>query len=179
MNKLAAKNGSSARAKAIAGKLPVGRPRTKLEDIDPNWESIMRQTAQRGEGVTSIMVQLGIGHQALSTLCEDYPIFTNTLEECVLLCKDWWEKQGNRMVTGGDGNASVYKMHMVNRFGWTSEKQQLGSDPANPLLMNTNTTLTIKPLELSKDDLIAELRKRGLPTAIFDTERPTKAKAKK
>lgn len=162
---MAAKNGSSARAKATARALgkanPVGRPRTTVEDLPPNWKEIMMAEAQEGGGPTAYMVKLGIGHTAYDTLVEDSEEFRNTLEACILLCRYWWESQGRNMARGADGNATVWGLNMTNRFNWRSGRNEVVGDKTAPLQHE------VKNQNLTKDELIAELQARGLPTSIF------------
>lgn len=162
---MAAKTGKSARAKTRARALgeanALGRPRTKLEDLDPKWKEILMAEAQEGGGPTAYMVKLGIGHTAYDTLLEDYEDFRNTIEACILLQKYWWENQGKRMVTGGDGNATVYVLNMTNRFNWRSGRNEVVGDKNAPLQHE------VKNQNLTKAELIAELEARGLPTSIF------------
>lgn len=162
---MAAKNGTSARAKAskraIGAANPVGRPRTTIEDLPADWEEVMKAEAQEGGGPTAYMVKLGIGHTAFNTLLEDSELFRNTYEVCLLLSKYWWENQGRRMVTGGDGSAPVYALNMTNRFNWRSGRNEVVGDPTAPVQHN------VKKQNLTKEELQAELQSRGLPTSIF------------
>lgn len=162
---MAAKTGKSARAKARASALgeknPVGRPRTRVEDLDPEWKTIILTEAQEGGGPTAYMVKLGIGSTAYDTLINDSEDFRNTIEAAILLCKYWWENQGRRMVGGGDGNATVYTLNMTNRFNWRSGRNEIVGDASAPLQHE------VKNKALTRDELIAELESRGLPTTIF------------
>lgn len=162
---MAAKTGKSARAKAtkraMGEESVLGRPRTKIEDLKPEWQDIMMAEAQEGGGPTSYMVKLGIGHTAFNTLLEDSEIFRNTYEACLLLSKYWWENQGIRMVKGGDGSAPVYALNMTNRFNWRSGRNEVVGDPTAPMQHN------VSKQHLSKEELMAELEARGLPTSIF------------
>lgn len=162
---MAAKNGSSARAKARKAALgeanPVGRPRTRIEDLDPNWKDIMMAEAQDGGGPTAYMVKLGIGHSALQTLLTDSEEFRSTFEACILLQQYWWETQGRKMAAGADGNATVWSLNMTNRFNWRSGRNEVVGDKTAPLQVD------VKKQNLTKDELLAELQSRGLPTSIF------------
>ena len=159
------KTGKSERAKAKARALgkanPVGRPRTTVEDLDPNWKEIMMAEAQDGGGPTAYMVKLGIGHSALQTLLTDSEDFRTTYEACILLQQYWWETQGRKMAAGADGNATVWSLNMTNRFNWRSGRNEVVGDKTAPLQME------VKKQHLSKEELMAELQARGLPTSIF------------
>lgn len=162
---MAAKNGKSERAKAKARALgqanPVGRPRTTIEDLAPDWKEIMMAEAQDGGGPTAYMVKLGIGHSALQTLLTDSEEFRSTFEACILLQQYWWETQGRKMAAGADGNATVWSLNMTNRFNWRSGRNEVVGDKTAPLQME------VKKQHLSKEELMAELQARGLPTSIF------------
>ena len=162
---MAAKNGSSARAKSRKAALgeanPVGRPRTKVEDLCADWKDIMMAEAQDGGGPTAYMVKLGIGHSALQTLLTDSEEFRNTFEACILLQQYWWETQGRKMAAGADGNATVWSLNMTNRFNWRSGRNEVVGDKNAPVQVD------VKKQNLTKDELLAELQSRGLPTSIF------------
>jgi hypothetical protein len=162
---MAAKTGKSARAQATKRALgetrPVGRPRTTVEDLPADWQEIMRAEAQDGGGPTAYMVKLGVRHSAFNTLLEDSEIFRNTYEECILLQQYWWETQGRKMAAGADGNATVWSLNMTNRFNWRSGRNEVVGDKTAPVQME------VKNKNLTKEELLAELQARGLPTSIF------------
>jgi hypothetical protein len=143
-------------------KNPVGRPRTKIEDLPENWKQKMLDCAQGGGSTVSIMVTLGIGHTAFETLLQDSEEFRSTVESCRLLAQNWHETVGRNMMVGANGNAVAWKFAMQNQFGWR-DKQQLSGDPEAPI----QQSVTVKKQNLSKEELIAELRARGLPTEFL------------
>lgn len=151
----------SSRANEKDGERSIGRPRTSVNDLDPNWKQIMMDAAQDGDGPTGYMVKLGIGVHALETLLQDSEDFRNTYEACLLLCRYWWETTGKRMANGAQGSAAVWAMNMTNRFTWKSNRNEVVGDPNAPLQHN------VKKQELTKDEIVAELEARGLPTSIF------------
>lgn len=109
---------------------PVGRPRTKLEDIPENWRQIMIEAAQEGGSKVEAMAALGIYKKAWATLVEDYPDeFGATVEECDILCQTWWEAQGRKMTTGSPGSAVVWKFNMQNRFNWREKTDAEHTSP--------------------------------------------------
>lgn len=146
-------------------KNPVGRPRTKIEDLPENWKQTMMDCAQGGGSTVSIMVALGIGHTAFETLLQDSEEFRTTVEACRLLAQNWHETVGRNMMVGANGNAVAWKFAMQNQFGWR-DKQQLSGDPEAPI----QQSVTVKKQNLSKEELIAELQARGLPTSMFEDE---------
>lgn len=151
----------SPRAGEKEGERSVGRPRTTVNDLDPNWKQIMMDAAQDGDGPTGYMVKLGIGVHALETLLEDSEDFRTTYSNCLLLCKYWWETKGKEMTSGKPGSAAVWAMNMTNRFTWKSNRNEMIGDPNAPLQHN------VKKQELTKEELRAELEARGLPVSIF------------
>lgn len=97
---------------------PVGRPRTTLEDLPENWEAIFEEVGRDGGGQVEVWVELGISQSSFSTLMKDHAKFRMAEQKRQYFCEIWWERQGRRMVAGGDGNGSVWKFNMQNRFGW-------------------------------------------------------------
>lgn len=162
------KNGTTARAKVKAemSKNPVGRPRTKVEDLPPDWKDIMRAEAQDGGSAIAMMVKLGIRHAAFDTLLEDSVEFRETYEECLLLQQYWWENQGKRMTSGGQGSAPVWALNMTNRFNWRSGRNEVVGDPTAPL----HQKVEADKRHLTKEELVAELEARGLPTKVFESD---------
>jgi len=144
------------------GAKAIGRPRTKLEDLPENWKQIMMEEARNGGSAVAWKVKLGIGHTAYDTLIEDYEEFRSTVETCKMLSQLWHETVGRNMMVGANGNAVVWKFAMQNQFGWR-DRQQLSGDPEAPI----QQSVTVKNQSLSKEELIAELQARGLPTEFL------------
>ena len=143
-------------------KNPVGRPRTKIEDLPENWKQAMMECAQGGGSTVSIMVVLGIGHTAFETLLKDSEEFRTTVETCRLLAQHWHETVGRNMMVGANGNAVAWKFAMQNQFGWR-DKQQLSGDPESPIQQN----VSVAKRNLAPEELKAELEARGLPTEFL------------
>lgn len=102
---------------------PVGRPRTTVDDLPESWQDIMRDCGQEGGSAVEARCLLGIGTSAWDTLLEDSEEFRATEKERQALCEVWWERQGRRMTSGGDGNATVWIFNMKNRFGWRDKQE--------------------------------------------------------
>lgn len=130
---------------------PVGRPRTKLSELPDNWQTLMTTSAQEGASAVEIACILGIGRSAWETLIEDYEEFRATEQSCRMLCQVWWERQGRRMTTDGQGSAAVWKFNMQNRFAWSEKtetdlKSSDGSmSPKGKTLEDFYTDVSIKP----------------------------------
>lgn len=143
---------------------PVGRPRTTVNDLPADWKELMIDEAQKGGGPTAFMVRLKIGTHALETLLTDDADFRSTYEDCLLLCRYWWETTGRELASGEreKGNATVWSLNMTNRFNWRSTRSEVIGDKDNPLTVEHSNR------ELTKEELLEELKKRNLPTSIFE-----------
>lgn len=133
-------------------KRPVGRPRTTTDDLPENWHELMRDCGQEGGSAVEARCLLGIGESAWETLLTDSEEFRRTEKERQALCEVWWERQGRRMTSGGDGNATVWIFNMKNRFGWR-DKQEIDHS-------STDGSMTPKtPIDASKlsDTALQEL----------------------
>jgi hypothetical protein len=99
-------------------KRPVGRPRTTVDDLPEDWQQIMIDCGQEGGSAVEARCLLGIAQSAWETLLKDSEDFRLTENKRRALCEVWWERQGRKMATGGDGNATVWIFNMKNRFNW-------------------------------------------------------------
>jgi hypothetical protein len=99
-------------------KRPVGRPRTTVDDLPVGWQDAVIACGEEGGSAVEMRCLLGIGESAWRTLLEDDSEFRGTVKKAKALCEVWWERQGRRMATGADGNATVWIFNMKNRFGW-------------------------------------------------------------
>jgi hypothetical protein len=113
----------TAKAKPKPKANPVGRPRTTLADLPEDWKDIITKCGTDGGSATEVRCLLGIGESAWATLLEDYPEFQRAEKERIALCEVWWERQGRRMTTDGQGNATVWIFNMKNRFGWRDKQE--------------------------------------------------------
>lgn len=119
----------------MSEKRSVGRPRTTVNDLPPEWGSMMHEAAQEGASAVEIRCILGIGDSAWETLIEDDPDFHRTVKECKDLCQAWWERQGRKMSSGeSDGNATTWIFNMKNRFGWR-DKTELTGEGGGPMVI--------------------------------------------
>ena len=134
-------------------KNPVGRPRTTTDDLPANWQDVMRECGQEGGSAVEARALLGIGESAWNTLLQDSEDFRRTEKERQALCQVWWERQGRKMTTGENGNATVWIFNMKNRFGWR-DKQEVD---------HTSSDRTMSP-QYAGDAVLAALK------AKHDTE---------
>ena len=142
-------------------KNPVGRPRTKITDLPPNWREIMHDEAQIGGGQVAFLVKLGLNNQTYYTLLEDSIEFQECVEECKSLAQYWFENQGRRMVGGGSGNSNVFALMMNNKFGWNTQKTE------SKVVQEVKADVTTANRDLTKDELLKQLQARGLPTTLL------------
>jgi len=104
-------------------KKKLGRPRTTVDDLPTNWKDIMIECGQEGGSAVEVRCLLGIAQSAWETLLEDSEDFRLTEKKRQALCEVWWERQGRRMTTEGQGNATVWIFNMKNRFGWRDKTE--------------------------------------------------------
>lgn len=137
-------------------KRPVGRPRTTVNDLPPNWKDLMIDCGQEGGSAVEARCLLGIGESAWETLLEDSEEFRGTEKQRQALCEVWWERRGRKMAEGDDGNATVWIFNMKNRFGWR-DKQEI--DHRTPDGIQLQTT------ELTDEEMTERLKQLGLGRA--------------
>lgn len=104
-------------------KRPVGRPRTTVNDLPPDWREIIMDCGQNGQSAVTIRCKLGIGIHGWETLLEDSEDFRETVKSAKALCEHWWEERGREMAMGADGNSTVWIFNMKNRFGWKDKTE--------------------------------------------------------
>lgn len=105
-------------------KRPVGRPRTTTKDLPEDWKELVLDCGQAGGSAVEMRCLLGIERSAWETLLTDSEEFRATVEAAQDLCQVWFEKRGRDMITGAQGNATVWSFNMKNRFNW-SDKQEI------------------------------------------------------
>jgi len=127
----------------------IGRPRTTVDDLPPDWRDIMLQLGQEGGSAVEVRCALGIGISAWETLLADSEDFRETEMQRQHLCESWWHSTGRRMVTGAieKGSAPVWIFNMKNRFGWR-DKQELSGPDGAPLQVSLVSFLDVKPDDL-------------------------------
>jgi hypothetical protein len=117
-------------------KRPVGRPRTTLNDLPPEWQRIVTDAGEEGASAVEIRCLLGIGDSAWDTLLEDYDEFRLTIKKAKSLCEVWWERKGREMTSGAQGNSAVWIFNMKNRFGWRDKPEEEDKESAKPEPVN-------------------------------------------
>ena len=151
----------------------MGQPRKgfkrEFEELDPEWEDIILDTAQKGKSMTWWCIKLGIHPDTFKRFARDNDRFNEVWEMAKLLQLSWWEDQGQRLVETGKGNSATYQLVMCNTFGYRGQNKiinQIGNGRPS-YTGELDDTEEDGEKELSRDELLAELEKRGLPTTMF------------
>jgi len=105
----------------------VGRPRTTMAALTPDWESKLFAAANHGASQVEMQVVLGIGSTAWKTLQEDHKEFHLAVERAKQLSQVWWEKKGRELSEAG--SATTWKFNMQNRFGWSERNETAHTGP--------------------------------------------------
>jgi hypothetical protein len=114
------------------GKNAVGRPLTKLSDLDPNWEATMTTLYQEGASDVEVMVALAIPPaRAMSDdlwygLMEREPDFSRAVKSGHKLAETWWQQQARKGLYMEGFKTTLWIVQMRNRFGFK------GADRSSP-----------------------------------------------
>jgi hypothetical protein len=128
-------------------KKKLGRPRTTVDDLPKNWKDIMIECGQEGGSAVEVRCLLGIAQSAWETLLEDSEDFRLTEKKRQALCEVWWERQGRRMTTEGQGNATVWIFNMKNRFGWRDKTEHDLTSSDGSMKPVDNASAILKAIE--------------------------------
>jgi hypothetical protein len=128
-------------------KKKLGRPRTTVDDLPENWKDIMIECGQEGGSAVEVRCLLGIAQSAWETLLEDSEDFRLTEKKRQALCEVWWERQGRRMTTEGQGNATVWIFNMKNRFGWRDKTEHDLTSSDGSMKPVDNASAILKAIE--------------------------------
>ncbi len=128
-------------------KKKLGRPRTTIDDLPTNWKDIMIECGQEGGSAVEVRCLLGIAQSAWETLLEDSDDFRLTEKKRQALCEVWWERQGRRMTTEGQGNATVWIFNMKNRFGWRDKTEHDLTSSDGSMKPVDNASAILKAIE--------------------------------
>lgn len=109
--------------------MAFGRP----TEYKPDFSASIVELGRKGKSIVSRCANLGISkttyHEWINPESTYFkPDFKEAHDEAELLCQDWWENAGqDHMVEHKDGtklNANVYRLNMMNRFGWGEKREQ-------------------------------------------------------
>lgn len=145
------------------GDIRMTTPYLTVNDLRDDWLECMTSAAKNGKGLTSWLRVLNITRAAFETIMATCPEFAEAVERCYILCAEWWEDRGRDLTCGElkGGSGYVWMANMVNRFGWTSSKNENNST-------NLNATAIVNPKkELTEEEINAELKKRGIPLDLL------------
>lgn len=146
---------------AGAGTYADSSPYLTVEDLPGDWLEVMMNEAKIGRTTVSYMRALGLTKAGLETLLATSPAFREGYERALLYAAEWWEDRGRGMTCGEKGNATVWVTNMVNKWGWNSEKRD------STATLSSSVTVS---KELSEEEALAELKRRGIPVRVLDGE---------
>lgn len=126
-------------------KRPVGRPRTTVNDLPPDWAETLIDCGQSGGSAVEMRCMIGIGESAWGTLLEDSDDFRRTVKRAQALCEVWWERRGREMAAGDDGNATVWIFNMKNRFKWRDKPEEDNESESDKLANALNNIVDKLP----------------------------------
>ena len=136
-------------------------PYLTVEDLPEDWLELMMKEARQGRGTVSYMRVLGVTKAGFETLLSTSPVFASAYEQCLMYCAEWYDNAGRELITGEiKGNGTVWLANMVNKFGWNSEKTQSKT--------NVESQSTVKIAELTEEEALAELKRRGINPKLFE-----------
>ena len=154
-----------------------GRFALTIEDLPKDWEQLIYDLAQKGKGKIAWCIALKISPPTFDKFTRNDKDFGEVYQIAKLLEQSWWEDAGQLMVTTGRGAQAVYNLMMKTKFGWeapTTIKKYTDQGKIESIqngvflsdLMGTNDELEDAPL--NREQLFEELKRRGLPTTMFE-----------
>lgn len=140
----------------------------EFDQLPEDWETLILDAAQEGKGLVKWCILLCIHPDTFRKFVAENEHFKEVYEIARLLEQSWWEEAGQLMVTTGKGAQNVYALIMKQKFGWSGVVATRTYN--NGYLQSISTEIGDLENEeqgLSKDELLEELAKRGLPTTMF------------
>lgn len=145
--------------------MQVGRP-TDYEDTYPE---MLIEHFKSGLSFEAFGGVIGVSKQTLYTWTEKYPEFMDAKQRGLMMSRMVWEKMGidglyNQVFKDSEGatvsksiNAAIWRMNMINRFGWGEKNSVEVSGPeGKPIETISKSDLTDEQLELKIKALISE-----------------------
>jgi hypothetical protein len=142
-------------------KRAVGRPRKTLNDLPNNWKQLMLASAKNGGGRAEWQAFLGVSNNTWDGWMKNSEEFKVAVEEAKILCQVWWENQGRRLVTGANGNGTIWAINMKNRFGWRY-KANTSSDIENPTQTNESAFISAHMTQAEASQIYMDFCSRPL-----------------
>ena len=103
------------------------RPKKTLDDLAKGWKKKMISMSSKGASATELKVAIGgISNDLWDRFIAEEPEFSETVQQCKLLCQAWWEKFGREHLVSERGesvNSTMYTFNMKNRFGWADRTE--------------------------------------------------------
>jgi hypothetical protein len=105
-----------------------GRPRKTLNDLPDGWQIRLREMGQEGMHDIDAIVYLGISKETFYDFLNDFPEFTDTIQEMRNLSHTWWAsipRKGFKEGKSKDLNSNLWNLVMRNKFKdeWNAEKK--------------------------------------------------------
>lgn len=94
----------------------VKRGRGRPTDYDPSMCQEVIDLGRRGKSHAQIAADMGVSRSSLYLWAEQYPQFSDAMDEAYALSQAWWENAGQMGMLMPGFNASVYNKQMANRF---------------------------------------------------------------
>lgn len=110
-------------------KHPGGRPC----EYDPAYAEMLPDLFKEGESVIEVCVVLGIHKDTFYDWCKKYKEFSDAYALGLMYSEAWWQKLGRAGAAGGRVNPPMWRMNMMNRFGWREKIESEISIPDAPV----------------------------------------------
>lgn len=123
-----------------------------------------------GEGCTlaEIAALFGISIKTLEKWAQANPEFMEACELGYTVSRAWWEREGRLNLHNRDFNASLWTLHMINRFGWTRKIE----GKSETMEASEQAASDVRTLELSTD-FRAEMAKLLVQHSLVGQVQPT------
>lgn len=136
--------------------MPAGRPELKLPE---DYKERMMELGKKGKGPTHMAKACGMVRSTFYEYLKKDQEFSDAFEAAMEESRIWWEDVGQEGIfMGGKDNpfqASLYGLHMANRFKWSTGKTESKSE------VNAKVETKIDGSKLSDEQLrqLAELQR--------------------
>lgn len=94
--------------------------RRKDQKYDANYHpALLLKLMSEGASYTEVASMMGVWRETLYHWRDRHEEFKEAMELGAQLAESWWEYQGRRNIGNKNFNATLFMMHMQNRFGWS------------------------------------------------------------
>jgi hypothetical protein len=97
----------------------IGRPKKTLNDLPQGWQTICLEMGREGYFDVDVRVRLGISKHIFYEFMEEYPEFTETINEFRDLSHTFWNSIPRKAFKNGESkniNSNLFSLVMRNRF---------------------------------------------------------------